>query len=283
MLLQSFLSALLLSTPLMAQQYHRCVDTDISRERMLQVESEIADELAMTEAGGPEKLPKIHIPTYFHVISNGTGVQNGDLPDDMIKAQMSVLNEAYEPHRIHFVLQKINRVNNDSWFNGLGHGNDIEMEVKTALRRGKSNALNMYTTNLGQGLLGFATFPSDYEEEQKRDGVVLLYKSLPGGSAYPYNFGATATHEVGHWLGLYHTFQGGCSDGDFVDDTPAEASPASGCPVGRKTCPDCAGDDPIHNYMDYTNDDCMNVFTDGQRLRMHAQWNTYRKKKDYAN
>jgi len=219
--------------------------------------------------------PAISTPinVYFHVINNGTGISNGDVPDAWITNQINVLSAAYS---VTFSLVAgTTRTTNATWYTA-GPGSEAEAQMKVALRQGGKSDLNIYTNNPGGGLLGWATFPWNYSSNPSNDGIVILYSSVPGGSAAPYNLGDTATHEVGHWLGLYHTFQGGCSKfGDYVSDTPGERSPAYGCPTGRDSCKQ-AGTDPIENFMDYSDDACMYRFTAGQGTRMQSLWTTYR-------
>jgi hypothetical protein len=165
---------------------------------------------------------------------------------------------------------------NATWFNALDPGTSVERAAKAATHVGDAHVLNVWTTN-GPSYLGFATFPSWYKRSPQLDGIVLDYKSFPGGSyGDQFSLGKTATHETGHWLGLLHTFQGACNaKGDYVDDTPAEATPTSGCPAGKDTCT-APGTDPIHNYMDYSYDSCYDQFTAGQTQRMRDQWAYFR-------
>lgn len=231
----------------------------------------------------------VTINVYFHVIQqNGmAGVSGtGYVPASWIDAQIDVLNEAFAglgpdgsgantPFR--FARSGLDYTVNSTWYNA-GPNTTAERNMKNALRLGTAQDLNFYT-NSGGGYLGWATFPSSYSSNPKNDGVVCAWSSLPGSTAAPYNLGDTGTHEVGHWLGLYHTFQGGCNgNGDYVSDTPAERSAAFGCPSGRDSCAGkkFLGLDPIENFMDYTDDACMYRFTGGQSSRMDAQWAQYR-------
>ncbi|KAF8165055.1 metalloprotease [Crassisporium funariophilum] len=220
------------------------------------------------------------IKVYFHVVSSGTTLASGYVPASQIQAQIDVLNEDFSTTGLSFVLANTTRTVNSGWFTSAGPGTSQQTAMKNALRVGAAADLNIYTvgfqSSATSGLLGYATFPSSYTGAPKDDGVVALFSSLPGGTKTNYNLGQTVTHEVGHWVGLYHTFQGGCSgSGDQVSDTPAESSGASGCPTGRNTC-SAAGVDPIHNYMDYSYDSCMTEFTAGQATRLKAQMATYR-------
>ncbi len=215
------------------------------------------------------------VDVYWHVITNGT---SGKLTTSQINSQLSVLNNAYASAGFSFRLAGTETTTNSDWYSIAFPASGAEPSdakaMKNALHRGTKAALNLYSSTFSDGTLGYAQFPSS--GSLALDGVVLDYRSIPGGSLSPYNLGDTATHEVGHWMGLYHTFQGGCSgSGDAVSDTPAEASPAFGCPTGRDTC-SATGLDPIKNFMDYTDDSCMNTFSAGQRTRMQNQWLTYR-------
>ena len=246
-------------------------------EQIKIAESEFSRIMKAREAEGFANATGGVINVYFHVIRAGTTLSQGNIPDSQIQAQMQVLNAAYAQWGWSFNLVATTRTTNKTWFT-LRYGSRTERDMKTKLRQGTADDLNIYSANPGGGLLGWATFPTSYAGNPKNDGVVILFTSVPGGTAVPYNEGDTATHEVGHWMGLYHTFQGGCTGGDSVSDTAPESSAAYGCPSGRDTCAG-GGLDPIENFMDYTDDYCMFQFTPGQDTRMDGQWTAYREGK----
>jgi hypothetical protein len=226
----------------------------------------------------------VHVPTVFHVVSDHglSGAEKARM-QAMISAQMTVLNDSYagrtapdaadSPFR--FDLTGTTWTVNQSWYTVVPGKN--ERDMKKALHTGDSQTLNVYVANIGGGLLGWAYFPKGYNNGRDYiDGVVMLDESMPGGTAGKYSLGDTLTHEVGHWLMLDHTFNGGCSArGDAVADTPREATAQFDCPTGADTCT-APGLDPIHNFMDYTQDSCMDMFTPGQVERMNDGWVDFR-------
>jgi hypothetical protein len=234
------------------------------------------------------------IPVNFHVIySSGRRSTEGNIPDSWLDAQIAVLNNTYAGKGYNgssvpgaantgytFFRNSVTRTNNSKWFT-MTPGSGNESKAKNALVVNPTGSLNFYTCKPGQNLLGWATFPWNLAGNPNMDGVVIHYNSLPGGTLSPYNLGGTGSHEVGHWVGLYHTFQGGCDGGncsgagDLVCDTPGEATATSGCPSGKDTCAE-PGVDPIHNYMDYSTDACYNNFTPGQDARADFMMATYR-------
>ncbi len=240
----------------------------------------------------------IVIQVVFHVIKKTDGT--GDIPPALIHSQIDVLNEDFGAlagtagapgtnTKIQFVLARyrpdgqpttgIEVVTNDSYFTDPGGG---PSPMKTALRWDTTRYLNIYT-NDADGYLGYATFPQTHAGTVE-DGVVLLWESVGRNSlgGPPFNLGRTATHEVGHYLGLFHTFQGGCgtqaqpyTTGDLIADTTRQRQPSSGCTPTQSACQG-AGLNPIENYMDYSDDACMNRFTPEQTNRMRCAIMSYR-------
>ncbi|TDO43999.1 pregnancy-associated plasma protein-A [Kribbella sp. VKM Ac-2527] len=215
------------------------------------------------------------VPVYIHVMRDSAG--NGDVTDTQIAQQIAELNQDFAGGEssaaantgFNFTLAGTFRYNNNQW-----HKDRQSTTYRSQTRKGGANALNIWLVNFSY--LGIATFPWDYSSNPSIDGIRVQYTSLPGGSATNFNLGKTATHEAGHWFGLYHTFQGGCtSTNDSVSDTPAQSSATSGCPAGRDSC-SLPGLDPIYNYMDYSYDSCYNQFTPGQSTRISSMWTAYR-------
>lgn len=233
---------------------------------------------------------KYRIPVVVHIIqsSNGTGA----VPDSRVHSQIEILNEDFlalpgsngapgTDAQIEFYLATVDpsgnpttgitRSTNTTWFNdGGGYYNSLAWDT--------NRYLNIYT-NSGGGALGYVpNLPQGGIVGSNSDRVVILYSTFGRNAPYaPFNLGRTVTHEVGHYLGLEHTFSGGCSNtytsGDLIVDTNPESSPTFGCPGSRNQCGLPA---PFHNYMDYADDICMNQFTPEQSNRMRCTLLNYR-------
>jgi hypothetical protein len=226
----------------------------------------------------------IRISVHWHIILDNQG--HGNVTNARIHDQMTVMNDGFagrtsadaSPTRFRFYTTSIDRTRNTDWYEWAYPGTDQsdDREAKNALGIKPQKELNAYVANLGDNLLGYATFPN--QRPAQRQGLVILNESMPGGNVAPYNEGDTATHEIGHWLGLYHTFQNGCAlPGDLVNDTPYQFDGDNifFCDEADDTCKR-PGKDPVHNFMSYGDDPCLDQFTKGQARRMVAQWMAFR-------
>ena len=222
----------------------------------------------------------VTVPVYWHVVTDGAA---GALTDNQILGQIGVLNRAFSGRAggaatgFSFSLAGITRTNDAVWYRSQSAG--AEHEMKRALKQGGDNTLNIYSTS-GGAYLGYAYLPEITDTAQAYlDGIVIDWRTMPGVSTEYEGVsdeGDTLTHEAGHWLNLEHTFFGQCNkNGDFVSDTPPQKFATSGCPEGKDTCP-APGLDPIHNYMDYSDDSCISEFTPGQVQRMRDSWLLWR-------
>ncbi len=228
-----------------------------------------------------------YIPVYVHVIKGRHRGERVPAGPKRVRTLLATLNDAMAgkqsslsvPTRYRFVLKKINYRKRDGWHHAFLNG-PRDQRMKRKLHRGDARTLNLYINGggpRGEPVLGWSRFPWQYAAKPYMDGVSVNMAALRGGKATGYNLGDTVVHETGHWLGLFHTFEGGCGEtGDLVADTPAEAEPSFFCETKRDTCAEDPGLDPVHNFMDYSQDACMNQLTAGQVRRMDSAFEKWR-------
>ncbi len=201
----------------------------------------------VTRNVAPRLAARVVIPVYVHVIKGTHRGERVPTGPRRIRNVISILNRGMAgsqsqqsaPARYRFTLKKIDYTKRDGWYHAYFNG-PRDQKAKRALHRGNARTLNLYINGGGpknNPVLGWSRFPWQYAGTPKLDGVSVNVQGLPGGRATGFNRGDTVIHETGHWLGLLHTFEGGCSArGDLVADTPAEQEPSFGCDTTRDTC-----------------------------------------------
>lgn len=270
------------------QTQKRTPDTEpVSRAQSIAIEKAMAAKLAELPQSRGAGTGPITINVRAHIIR---GTHKGDpyLTRANLDKTIAWMNQAYGGQAssgasdtgFQFQLYSVDTTRNDRWYHSAPQS-AASKQMRRKLRVGHSFGLNIYFLHMaktaGAATLGFSTFPWAFQKYPHLDGVQINIGSVPGGWLPRYNSGDTVVHEVGHWLGLYHTFQNGCfTPGDSVADTPYEAYPEFDCAEVYDSCPDRPGNDPTNNYMDYSLDSCMDQFTSGQATRMNNAFAAYR-------
>lgn len=262
-------------------------------EELREVERELRGSDGWRTTASARIEPAGSIDVHVHVV--GSEAARGPTRK-RVNRQMSVLQAAYTAGQsslsavtgITFIQSSFERVRNSQWHRA-SPGSIADRQMRRELHRGGRDALNVYVLaprlprGAGSGtLLGWSTLPWELGGGNAlQDGITVHKATLPGSGSGVTGFrgfdsGDTLVHEAGHWLGLLHTFEGGCTEqNDGVEDTPAQETASIGCAVGTDTC-DLPGEDPVRNFMDYSPDECMDMFTLGQVERMAASWAAYR-------
>ncbi|KAI3317794.1 hypothetical protein HD806DRAFT_550156 [Xylariaceae sp. AK1471] len=273
MLLRLFALTALVATILAAPQdgYLKC-GSEPTEEIIAALEMMAVEESSSNFTFHPTR-ESIEVDVYFHVIA---GVNEPRMPDSMLNDQLNVLNNDFAPQGFHFNLKGTTRTVDSVWAR-----DGDEKGMKKFLRKGTYRTLNLYFVKELGDLAGYCYPPTGGAKEGSgrflKDGCTICSAAMPGGAWK--SPGHTVTHEVGHWLGLLHTFHGfSCHGyGDYIGDTPQQSRPSrGGCHEDSDSCPKQPGLDPVHNYMDYSRDTCRTEFTHGQYTRMHRIWKKYR-------
>ncbi len=309
MLLQPFLILAFASIPAYAVPVDNGITIPNISEQMCGTQSPSRElrtahaQLRQARKAGLEKRgQQIVVQLYMHFVTafDQAHFYSAAVRQRLATSQIAALNIAYRPANIVFAANPATYTIRNDWATDAN-----STSMKQALRKGTYKDLNVYfQTNLSTApytyspastLLGYCTLPTQitYTNGQGGqteypaidyaiDGCNVLAGSMPGSPApiSGYNEGKTAVHEVGHWFGMLHTFQGNtCAPtdgGDYIDDTPQEGVSTIGCPKGKDSCSRTPGLDPINNYMDYSTDACYTQFTPDQQARMVSMFQMYR-------
>ncbi|WP_008636765.1 T9SS-dependent choice-of-anchor J family protein [Bizionia argentinensis] len=257
--------------------------------------------IASARTNGTHRGAIINIPIIFHVLAGSPGDVH-DISAEKIQAQIDQLNldfnnlsgsthPAAASAEINFIPAVVDPdgnilpepgIDRQYGYTGALETAQLDNSIKPATIWDRSLYANIWTANLEDTLLGYAQFPSNStlpgmdanNGSALTDGVVVLSGSVGSlineGTATPYNKGRTLTHEMGHWLGLRHIWgdTSNCTNDDYCADTPDSNASNSGCPTIDRCSADGLGPDMVENYMDYTNDACMNIFTADQVNRI---------------